>query len=71
MWSLFFIILGTCLLVAGYFLPNRPPSNNILGVTGCICFVLGLLLLVLDTAGHPVLDTVKTPVTTTTTPPPG
>ena len=51
MW---FIVLGLVLLAAAYFLPDRPPMNDILAGAGVIAASLGLILLAV---GTPVIVT--------------
>lgn len=45
MLAYWLIVLGLVLMAMAYFLPNRPPMNDILAVAGVIAAAVGLVLL--------------------------
>lgn len=66
------LILGIVLMVMAYFLPNRPPMNDILAVAGVIAAVIGLILLAVGgvtAVRDDTPDTTDTTVTSTTVAP--
>lgn len=68
--SMCLLILGIVLMVMAYFLPNKPPMNDILAIAGVIASVIGLILIAVGgvTVVH---DDTPDPVTTTTSVAPG
>ena len=46
---MFLLIIALLLLAAASLLPDRPPINDIVGIAGVVCGVIGLVLIATNT----------------------